>query len=653
MAINSWVNSSTIGTGYDCSSFTNLTTIIDLTDVERCKSSNLDVEIKSVYLQIFQKSDVIITPVIKCKVQRTRTLRRCAWLSDVQTIPGGLSKESLYVSESECRLMQSKGVYVTPSSSKVEGIKQNSILRFSTNEIGTVGDGTCKGVYFVFNGKAYSNVISEELYEIEVLEDEFEFSTKEETNLIKLGAKHSSQKMVTQEGYYVYWEYNPTQMCSGDDITLLFEGEAEKFEYQTGRLIWMVNTTTSAFAMERGRRKEYCGLVSYEIFNSEIFVLEIDNPSKKIFSRSRSVSGSKINLHSDLLARVIFVERHFSKELRTLASYLELKFCELKKSHYLTILSLAQSNPEVFVRVLLKQKGLYLDQRGALGYIFQCQEVSIVLRNTTLCYQSVPIKYNNESLFMNPISGIIHKHSEEMPCNPLAPTAYKFNDKWIETSPRIQKLSDLPLTLDPNSNHSWTYQEIGSMTRQALYTPEELEAYQEYTRSRLSSKELLRNFGKGLGGMHLSVEAVDMTNVFGEEHMANFVSHMFSSSMSSIWKVGKVASGLFGLYLLGKIVFIFLQFWTNSYVIYKKHGFSKKMLAAVSDHLTQVITADGEHKVRFWRKKRTNNDVESNVVSPEQKPLQPEDFDENSHDARIPASAPNVYPNLEDIKIFK
>ena len=117
-------------------------------------------------------------------------------------------------------------MYHTPRGSLVEGLKRQGTTSFSTNEIGKVSDGSCSGTEYVYKSRRFDKVVSYDLYEISLGTEDVVFNTDETLNLKNLGLRYSQRSYQNTEGYFCFWTYKPIQKCSGNDLSLLYEGEA-------------------------------------------------------------------------------------------------------------------------------------------------------------------------------------------------------------------------------------------------------------------------------------------------------------------------------------------------------------------------------------------------------------------------------------------
>nr|WNM95035.1 MAG: glycoprotein [Diaporthe gulyae chuvirus 1] len=594
--------------GYDCARTTTNFTTIALNEVGSCNVENQVISGKKTNVQIVQINDRVTSFGRRCKVVREQVFFRCSFFSDLQPIKGGYKRVTINIDQVTCDNMFSNSQYITPNGAKIVDLREGVETTHTLHETGVVSDGYCKGGIAYINGEQHDSAVSRDVYTIHYYYDElvFDYSKKSVVGL-------PETVKITKGSYFhpntgnIYWHYQEYNICEGDRLTLLYNGDATHFILKGQREVIVINKTDTAFGIELDQQDELCGRVIRKLYNKKIIALVYTNESPvKIFpTKTEKVEDLDVSLNVD--SRMIYLDRHYKLQMEKLGTYLAVRFCEIQKKILKRLIDMAYVLPERFVTELMNEEGYMVDIRGSIGYIHKCEKVNVVLRQTKSCYQEVPVRYQNQSYFLHPDSKILRPHGEELTCSIIAPTLYKLEGKWFRTYPMLEFVHATPVILNPNDNLTWKYEDSGSFNRRALYTREQLEDYRNSLYLRSSINSVTNNIGRGALGYSLEDSNIDISKMISQKGYMNMLNTLSKSILMGVWSLGNVFSNLFGLYIAYRLACMIFHWMANLYVIYRHHGFDYRLAGAFSNMFTRITTATGEHSVnvmKFLRKKR-------------------------------------------------
>jgi len=168
-----------------------------------------------------------------------------------------------------------------------------------------------------------------------------------------------------------------------------------------------------------------------QIPNLSIAVMRpLDGPIKGLLDNSVS-----IDLSVDSQARSAYLT--ITSQMRTGTSLLEIRgqLCEIERALILTQVRLLSEDDTGVHAVELFGPGHRVQVRGAVAYIAKCPMVEVQLRDMENCTLDIPVTYEGNPVFVNPITLEITETGRFTICDPVNPVMWRLGSSWICSLP--------------------------------------------------------------------------------------------------------------------------------------------------------------------------------------------------------------------------
>ena len=151
--------------------------------------------------------------------------------------------------------------------------------------------------------------------------------------------------------------------------------------------------------------------------------------------------------------------------------------CEQERTQILTILMLSLENPRLAGYMLTGNRSIFLETDGSLPWLYHCPLVPSPLHTMNQCYYGIPILYEGQIQFVDPITRQTHPAANIQNCTDRIKNFFKFDmdqeDPWYTLTTGIVH-QDRPAVFGPKdvspvAVHSFSgSQDAGLNTRSEL-----------------------------------------------------------------------------------------------------------------------------------------------------------------------------------------
>ena len=104
--------------------------------------------------------------------------------------------------------------------------------------------------------------------------------------------------------------------------------------------------------------------------------------------------------------------------------------CEQERTQILTILMLSLGNPRLAGYMFIANRSRFLETDGSLAWFYNCPVFHLLLHTMNQCYNRIPILYERQTQFVDPITEQTHPASNKQICTDRIKTY--FNSTWIK-----------------------------------------------------------------------------------------------------------------------------------------------------------------------------------------------------------------------------
>nr|QVG74769.1 putative glycoprotein [Chuviridae sp.] len=570
--------------GYDCQTEKTNMTAVSLSSVSSCPSRTEIEAVTHVRIQLVQERNVDQIAVTSCLVERSYILYHCGMHSHSSMAHGGFrTREVRPVGREECATLHRHGTMSTMGGTVLTGFKVNSSSTLSVTEMGRVdaGSGSCKGADFILGGVSYSDVVMQSSYTVTLHSERAVLDIG--TGMVKLSSGYSL-KFHDRTGFdadlgYVYWETAGVNVkCSPTSYVVVFEGDARVYKDRSGRRTLVVNTTSQVMAVGMGSHTLLCHQPALETDHPRLFVMTSLGPDHGFYFQKGHMDPREVDLFLYTNSKLVYVEQHLAQEITAAYWNLHRQICDVRHQLLTQLTTLAFVAPEEFAWAYTKRPGVTAVVRGEVVYVIECKAVSVEFRQTSSCFQEVPIVHNGSNAFLKPRSRIITQYGSEIDCSPLAPPLFFLGGQWVSLVPFPTPTPE-PVILDATYPDHWVYTSPPHLVATGLYSSETLRKYQRQLMFPIERAAIENTVAASMAGLKVDAQNLDASTLLQRSGLDK-LQHDFMSRIHGWWWSFSVnLAGIMGVIFIIALLKTVGNFVLNGAFLYKTFGCSVKLLA--------------------------------------------------------------------------
>lgn len=560
---------------------------ISLKEVKECNAPEEAPKNSSVTIQVVQQNDDIPIKVISCKVEVLRLVQRCSMFSDLQSVKDSIATFYPELSMSECKTM-----IETRSFSKY-GVTDLTINGFSERSVllkGTVKqDGKCEGEEYTDWFGSYSDVVVHATIKFTLYDSEATFNAHLNEIYLKTGVKcvFTAGTCFDPVRGNSFWDSQIQDKCDDKHFSVLYEGPAVKFNDSESLdpISYLVDEEDIAFSLKAIKKTRICHQDAYQTEYARFYVLPKTEYGFTFAKSSRKMTAELLTYFN---IKFVFLEKHISTSLRQLYSSLKIANCQLERQlleHHLT-LALHHQNDFAFLRG--GGPGFTAVTMGEVSYLLQCRPTPVELRQTSICYNEIPVFYNNNSMFLAPRTRILTKKGTEIDCTPQLPVKHEINGVWYAFSPHIS-VAQPPSELQSRFSGNWKYESPKNLLKAGIYTQEDLQAYQRRISYPLESAAVQTALIREALGYHQEDKNLKFENFLTEVSLNKIIEKTTHKVWGVFHELGTITSGMIGIIFVFKMVKTLLDMVFFGKLLHEIFGWSWKIIAAICDSFANYL----------------------------------------------------------------
>lgn len=504
-------------------------------------------------MQILQEKTIEITDYIQCSVKITESITKCGKWYQGRNAQVGVSHYSPIITRDNCEEMHKSNTYRdSHNRATVVTIKDNRGETFQ-GVAGSIDDNTCEGASFTSHlNVAYDNVSVRRHIIVELSTGKAEVNLKQRTIHLQrtFECKFDEGSCVTPSGT-AFWTRQPKSQCTSDDIIIIFEGilTRETRSNPNGSVVVsyaLLDSNDQQFIIQRQERTtRLCGVLVYKTQADKLFLLEQDESSDNFIRNSQDFPVMNLDMTIYFGIKLSTAIAHVATQLSHLHRELNFQKCSQEAMGALHILTIGQL---VNQRYLPTDKfDEFIQPAGEILKIIRCAEIKVQLLPTEQCSKAWPVIYNQEKLFIQPLTRILTNKANPTPCNDENNIFFNINDTIIyrNINGSLRTTESRPEAF-PIQKFNWTFHSI-NLINSGIYRKELVEEFNNKIK-----------FGK-IKGKKVHNSVTTYTNdhqskawkpTFADHNSIDVVNHMINKAKDAIKTFGTYSAAAIGTYIM-------------------------------------------------------------------------------------------------------
>ena len=481
---------------YDCDHPNATIHAIDLTSPMPCPDPDHDYEEpKDVSLQILQTGTKVLVEANLCKLEYTKTIRRCGFNSINYAANVIAWERSQAITMHDCTKALEFGVVTFEG--KLYAVKPGTTEKFNVQTHGKSTDnGDCYGADFTSEGRHFSK--SYELLQLKI-------TLRKITGVLDLddrqvvfpqGIRASYKKGYLIDDHVGNIAWNSTVTKCGDTVSELYMGAAIQYtrvnsSSQQDSILMVENAAEHQFAglVLRGQTS-LCGRSCWTTQIKTVVACLIGDGGRpvaaEVFKFKKHFAQQKLDLESQLSFS------HLDSSLDTHARFAQIQFeiCNLERKLIFTKLQSLAGTMNPYALNDLYGTGFTVTVAGAVAYVTQCVALDAQRVSYDNCTQEMPVEVNGQVMFADPFTRVLKELPTVIPCSDVMPVRWKVGEIWYCATPRARPCPP-PTQLNSTFSDFEDFKDFTTGLGQGIYTPAQMYQHLMFKRSISSRPAIL------------------------------------------------------------------------------------------------------------------------------------------------------------------
>lgn len=542
---------------YDCGAQNVNISSISLLEVGPCDITDSKPVVTQTYIRLLQLSRYASVHVKICRVSIDRSISHCGMHSHSSAVYNGEAEYIEDVSYDTCQQMHGLRAY-----QKAHIIINNLAMNQTTHTPlllsgSLTSDGNCQGASFADPFGSWSNVVVQAKLKITIEEYYTNASPDDDRIYLRSGVQCtlSAARCIDDNGGRAYWEPNPHKNCEFDEYDVLYHGDAQRiYDNKTisGQIeeVYAMNTTDITVALAKRSSMRICGVNLIRTEHPKLFIMELSR-NDPIMERKKLISPNNLDIFAYVNSKFVYLEKHMRQQLSDLYVDIMRQKCELERQVIENSLTLAHSHPAEFALKIMKEPGYMAIVAGEAIHIIKCVPVPVSLAREDECYEHLPVKRMNHTMFITPKTHILLKQSPKVDCNSFIPLLYKIGNSWIKVNPAPDSYLP-PQILQPLTHITWKYQNADNLAATGLYSSKDLEKLQRNLLHKVEQTAIIDGIARGSVGEKIMNKEIQFSNFFDEKTVEKIAERATTKLCMWLTSFGTFSAGAIGLFIILK-----------------------------------------------------------------------------------------------------
>ncbi|XP_057322535.1 uncharacterized protein LOC130665921 [Microplitis mediator] len=577
---------------YDCGAPAMNITTLSLLNIKDCDipiSQPAKTDTKIQLLQLVEMSHI---QVIQCKIILNRAIYNCGHWSHVSTVANGHMEYVQEISREAC-----KGILETKTYRTYETTIKDIFLNSTTTQPITLAGnvdlkGNCEAGKFADHYGSWTNVVVHGRISITIQDYLAPVNLQKNEVLLRSGVKcaYSTGSCMDTESGNTYWNLLETDQCKFNRFKVLYEGPAEKIKDisipKFGQEIYSVTANQITFALSVKGFIPVCGYKIIKTEHPKLFI--VDSEDKHFFLRRTTLSTENMDIFAYVNTKIVYLEHHLRKEITALYNDVMQQQCELEKLILHNTLALASVNPAEFAFHFMKQPGYIAHLVGEVIRLAKCVPIEVKNRETTECFQELPVIRGEQEYFMLPKTHVLVKTGNQIDCNSLIPPLYNINNAWYQLLPQISPAT-APEEIATKTKMSWKYTSPANLATGGIYSDDDLDRLRENMMFPIEKPAILNTIARGAIGQEINSQGISLSKLIDTSEIMEKLQNTWGKVYNFFNIIGSFSTTLLGIWITGKAFKFIIDTVMHALALHSAFGWSLWLLGAIWDSLTNFL----------------------------------------------------------------
>lgn len=584
---------------YDCANeYANISKISTVT-INSCNFQRFQPEVSKEHIQLLQLSEESTTHVYQCKYEVNRLILHCGMHSHSSMVRGAFNTFIKEISREECLNIHRHRSLKTISGRIVDNILANGTTKFDDVAAGHVdGSANCKGGHFTDGKNEWDNVVVQ--YSITLAIRDFStsvISSRDSVMIDGLRCDYSKEQCMDISRGQSFWTNMKDPSCYENQYDVLFEGLANKVNIQNpasghNETVYSVVQGDTIFALQIRESTEICSTYGLKTEHPRLFIVHYIQSHKPF--QKKTVNPKNLDMFTYINSKFVYTERHIRGEMDRMYKDMLTKICENERDLLQTQLSFAKMDPTAFAYARTREPGYTAVLLGEVVYLVKCVPTEVQIRESTVCYNELPVIYMNKSMFMTPQNHLLQPHGTIVECNTLMQPAFLLYNDWYAFFPAMLKVKE-PDTLGLKTTYTWSYQEPGNLATAGIYSQKQLDGLKRQIMYPVE-REVINNaiIRKILSPNEIDYQNLNIGNLIDENHIKSIFTKAWDKTWKTLTTVGDIMSAALGLWMICRVAKFIIDSVLHAYSLHNMYGWSWRILVMFWDALTYMLLRRGD-----------------------------------------------------------
>ena len=329
---------------------------------------------------------------------------------------------------------------------------------------------------------------------------------------------------------------------------------------------------------------------------------------------------------------------------------------------------ISHENPRLAGYTLTRNRSMFLKTNGNVAWLYNCPEFHSPLQILNKCYNRIPILYEDEIHFVDPISRQTFTEAEEQLCSDKHSNLFQLDvdddNSWVELTPQITKVRG-PALFKPHIVIQQIANVITASIYASIYTYKEMMSFWNSITFNSNMKGVLKHFTKSLIDSRESFSNISGTNYYNSRtiYLDSFISpdffnNQFVETFGKIQYIIERCGIFFAAFLFMKllidIVLCLIRAMQINKITDASIHFGKALFAATFDLmsvpiLTSIYQAtNSDNNNTDENRERTMQVPKTENINIRERVIQTPPYAENIGLQALRFENKSDYPNLHD-----